>query len=129
MSAMKQALWSAICVASMMAAPAPAQPGPPAASPQGAASAPRPAPGPGARSMNHDRMHGRWGSAYTPGWSMMTPQEREEHHQRMQQAHTPEECRAVRDAHRSQMQERAKERGMGRLRGPRHDACGAWGRG
>lgn len=67
-----------------------------------------------------------YGPDYTPGWSMMTPQERDEHRQRMQSAKTPEECQKIMDDHRKWMAERAKERGVTNAPGPRHNACANW---
>jgi hypothetical protein len=54
---------------------------------------------------------------------MMTPQERNEHHERMRSMKTPEECRAYMEQHREQMAARAKERGGKALGQPRRDAC------
>jgi hypothetical protein len=72
-------------------------------------------------------MGGRWGSDFTPGWSMMTPKERDDYHRRMADAKTPEDCRAVFDEHRKLMDQRAQERGV-RMPTPRRDACDAWGK-
>lgn len=110
-----------------------AQPGPgPGAGPGPAASAPGPGKGPGmgpghrAGGGAGPRMHGRSGSRYTPGWSLMTPAERTEHQQRMGQATSYEECTALRDQHREQMAARAKEKGLSQpLATPRRDACAA----
>lgn len=110
-----------------------AQPGPgPGAGPGPAASAPGPGKGPGmgpghmAGGGAGARMHGRSGSRYTPGWSLMTPAERTEHQQRMAQATSYEECTAARDQHREQMAARAKEKGLSQpLATPRRDACAA----
>lgn len=100
----------------------PAQAAPGAARP--AASAPSPGRGPGARGGMGPRM----GKDFTPGWAMMSTQERDEHHKRLQDAKTPEECRAVMDEHRKLMDQRAKERGMSGMRGPRRDACAGFKR-
>lgn len=110
-----------------------AQPGP------GAAAGPGPgasAPGPGASPMNgpgmgggkprHHKQHhgGRWGERYTPGWSLMSPEERDAHRQQMQAVKSYDECIAVRDKHREQMTARAKEKGLSTPpRAPRRDAC------
>lgn len=67
----------------------------------------------------------RWGSDYTPGWTMMDPQERKEHQERMHAMKTFEECKAYHDQHHEQMAARAKERGGKALARPRHDPC--WG--
>jgi hypothetical protein len=111
----------------LFAAAVQAQPGPRGpGGPQGAASAPSPGYGAG---RGPGMMHGRWGRSFTPGWSMMSQQERDEHRRQMQEARTPEQCRAVRDEHRKLMEKRAGERGLGTMRGPRRDACGDWGKG
>jgi hypothetical protein len=86
--------------------------GPPAAQQQ---QAPRPAPAPQARV----------GSDYTPGWSMMSKAEREEHRQRMREMKTYEECRAYLDQHREKMAARATEQARKALGQPRRDACAA----
>lgn len=65
----------------------------------------------------------RWGSDFTPGWSLMTPQERNEHRDRMRSAKTYEDCKSYQDQHHEQMAARAKERGGKALAQPRHDAC------
>ena len=65
----------------------------------------------------------RWGSDDTPGWSMMTEQERKEHQDRMRAMKTYEECKAYADQHREQMSTRAKERGGQALAQARRDPC------
>lgn len=72
--------------------------------------------------------YGPWaGSDYTPGWGMMTPAERDQHRQRLSSAKTPEECRQIMEEHQKLMAERAKERGVSPMPGPRRDACGTAG--
>ena len=66
----------------------------------------------------------RWGSDDTPGWSMMTEQERKEHQDRMRAMKTYEECKAYADQHREQMSTRVKERGGQALAQARRDPCG-----
>ncbi len=66
----------------------------------------------------------RWGSDYTPGWSLMTQQERNEHRERMRSMKSYEECKAYQEQHHEQMAARAKERGGKALAQPRRDACG-----
>jgi hypothetical protein len=66
----------------------------------------------------------RWGSDDTPGWSMMTEQERKEHQERMRAMKTYDECKAYADQHREQMNARAKERGGQALAQVRRDPCG-----
>jgi hypothetical protein len=65
----------------------------------------------------------RVGPDGTPGWSMMTPQEREQHRKEMQAAKTPEECSALMEKHHQQMVERAKERGVAMPGQPRRGEC------
>ena len=66
---------------------------------------------------------GRWGSDFTPGWSMMTPQERDAHREKMRSMATHDECKAYQEQHHAQMAARAKERGGKALGQPRRDAC------
>jgi len=65
----------------------------------------------------------RSGSDYTPGWSMMSKQERDEHRKRLQEMKTYEECQAYLEQHRAQMEARAKEQGRKALAQARRDAC------
>lgn len=67
--------------------------------------------------------HGRWGTDFTTGWSMMSPQEREEHQAKMRSITTYEECKSYRAQHHQQMIERAKQQGASVPAQPRHDAC------
>jgi hypothetical protein len=93
------------------------------AGPMGAgpgASAPGMGMGPGAR-----RGAARWGADDTPGWALMTPQERDEHRQRMLSMKSYDECHAYQTQHHEQMAARAKERGGQALAQPRRDACSA----
>lgn len=64
----------------------------------------------------------RAGPQHTPGWSMMTPEERRQHHTKVTGFKSTEECRAYLTQHREQMAERAKARGTV-MRGPRGDTC------
>jgi hypothetical protein len=116
-------LFTALCVATLLhAGAASGQQATPPAAAGTASQATRPGPGPGPRGP----MGPRFGQDYTPGWSMMTPQERDDHRQRMHSAKTPDDCRKIVDEHRKLMADRAKERGMGSFRGPRRDACAGW---
>jgi hypothetical protein len=92
-----------------------AGPGPGASAP-GGGMGPRMGPGMG-------RGAGRWGSDFTPGWAMMTPEERNEHRDRMRNMKSYEECKAYQSQHHEQMAARAKERGGSPMPGPRRDAC------
>ncbi len=64
----------------------------------------------------------RAGGDFTPGWAMMTKEERNEHRNQMRSMKTYDECRAYADKHHEQMAARAKEKGQ-TLSGPRRDAC------
>lgn len=99
-----------------------AQPGP-GAGPGSGASAPRGGPGGMGPMGGHGRMGGRWGSDFTPGWSMMTPAERQEHQAKMKSMATYDECKAYMDQHHQQMADRAKEKGRTVPGQARRDAC------
>ncbi len=64
-----------------------------------------------------------WGADYTPGWSMMSPKERQEHRDKLKSMKTYDECKAAMDQHHEQMAARAKEKGRAMPSAPRHDAC------
>jgi hypothetical protein len=86
----------------------------------GVALAQGPGPGPGA-----GKGSGGWrfGPDNTRGWSLMTPEERNEHRQKMLAVTTYAECEAVLEEHRKLIEERAKERGVAPPPGPRTDMC------
>lgn len=63
-----------------------------------------------------------WNQTYTPGWALMTPEERATWQAQMREVKTYEECVATQDAHRKAMEERAKEKGV-QLRPPRRNGC------
>jgi hypothetical protein len=114
---MKTIGWVALAAAMLLAAEvAPAQPGPGGGSGAGA-SAPQGGPG------GHGGMGGRWSSDYTPGWSMMTPQERQEHQDRMRSMSTYADCKAYVDQHHQQMADRAKANAQSIPAQPHRDAC------
>lgn len=69
------------------------------------------------------RGRAQWGSDFTPGWTLMSPQERNEHRERMRSMKSYEECKAYQVQHHEQMAARAKERGGATLAQPRRDAC------
>jgi hypothetical protein len=76
--------------------------------------------GMGAHRMN---MPMRSGPDFTPGWSLMTRTEREEHRKQMREMKTHAECMSYMEQHHTQMTERAKEKGV-KAPGPaRRDAC------
>jgi hypothetical protein len=91
-------------LASLLAAPliAAAQPG-----------GPGPGRGPGPR----------WGQDFTPGWSMMTPDERAQHRDRVHSFKSYEECRAYLDEHHQQMLDRARAQNHAMPGRPMRDAC------
>lgn len=74
--------------------------------------------GPGARGMRNMRFD----KANTPGWTLMTEQERIANQNRMREVKTYEECVQVQAEHRTAMEARAKEKGAA-LRAPRQNAC------
>jgi len=69
-------------------------------------------PGPGTRAGPGPRFN----DTTTPGWSLMTKQERLEHQQKMRAFQGYDECQAYMVEHRKLMEERAKEKGK-KLRG------------
>jgi hypothetical protein len=68
-------------------------------------------------------MGGRWGEDYTPGWSMMSQQEREEHQSRMRSMMSYDECKAYMQQHQQQQSQRAQQQGRAAPAQPRSDAC------
>lgn len=95
-------------------------PGPPAQGPMAGAAG---GPGGAGGGVGGGRGAARWGRGYTPGWSLMTPEERAEHGTRMRTMKTYEECKVYRDQVHAQMADRAKARGGQVLAQPRRDAC------
>jgi len=65
----------------------------------------------------------RWGADNTPGWSLMTTQERTQHREHMRALKTQDECKAYVAQHHEEMAARAKERGGKALPMPRRDPC------
>lgn len=63
-----------------------------------------------------------WNQTYTPGWTLMTPEERTAWQAQMREVKTYEECIATQEAHRKVMEERAKEKGV-QLMPPRQNGC------
>lgn len=57
---------------------------------------------------------GPWmaGKGNTRGWSLMTPEERTEHQNKMRSFKTYDECKAYQEEHHKQMEARAKEKGV-----------------
>lgn len=65
----------------------------------------------------------RWGSDFTPGWSLMTEQERMAHRERMRSMNDYGECRSFHEQHHEQMMARAKERRAKAPPKPMRDPC------
>ena len=58
----------------------------------------------------------------TPGWALMTPEERTTNQARMREVKTYDECKLAQGEHRSLMETRAKEKGV-TLPTPRQNGC------
>jgi hypothetical protein len=95
-----------------------------AAQAQGAASAPAPGMGPRSGMGPGDGMQ-RWrmNRDNTPGWSLMSRDERRAHQQNMRAMTDHAACTAYMQQHHAQMVERAKERRRPTPSMPRRDAC------
>ncbi|MGC4078719.1 MAG: hypothetical protein QM702_17105 [Rubrivivax sp.] len=65
----------------------------------------------------------RWGQGVTPGWALMTPEERTAHQTKMRSMTTHADCRAYVEQHHNEMAARAKERGVAVPAMPRRDPC------
>jgi len=82
--------------------------------------------GPGQMSGPKSGMPGKgaaqMGQTNTPGWSLMTPEERTATQSRMREVKTYEECVQVQDEHRTQMTTRAAEKGI-TLNTPQQNYC------
>jgi hypothetical protein len=63
------------------------------------------------------------GPEYTPGFDMMSPQERDDYRDRILAAPTRDECRRMRDEQIRVAAQRASVRGMKYVPDPRYDAC------
>ena len=64
----------------------------------------------------------RFNQTNTPGWTLMSPQERAEYQHKMLAAKTYDECKAIQAEHHKEMEVRAKEKGI-TLGAPRYNAC------
>lgn len=64
----------------------------------------------------------RMGPDNSAGWSMMTPQERQEHQAKVAGLKSMDDCKAYMSGHHAKMAERAKHRGA-HLAEPRHSMC------
>jgi hypothetical protein len=78
----------------------------------------QPGPGPGPRQGQGFRFN----QDNTPGWALMTQEERASHREKMMSMKSVDECKAYMDEHHALMEERAKEKGKN-LPGPRNNAC------
>lgn len=65
----------------------------------------------------------RWGSDFTPGWSLMSEQERLAHREHMRSMNDYGECRSFHEKHHEQMMSRAKERRAKVPMMPMSDPC------
>jgi hypothetical protein len=63
------------------------------------------------------------GPGITPGWKLMTPEERTQHRQKMLSLKTYDECKAYVEEHHNQMVGRAKEKGLAMPETPRGHPC------
>ncbi len=63
-----------------------------------------------------------WDKGNTPGWKLMTEQERTEWRTKMHTAKSYDECLALREEHHKLMEARAKEKGI-ILPAPRRNGC------
>lgn len=63
-----------------------------------------------------------WNQDYTPGWTLMTPQERTDWAVKMGEVKTYDECKAAQDEHHKLMEARAAEKGV-KLTAPRQNGC------
>jgi hypothetical protein len=64
-----------------------------------------------------------WGASVTPGWSLMTWAERNEHRKMMRSMKTYDACKTYIDKHHEEMATRAKEKGKEGQALARRDAC------
>lgn len=68
-------------------------------------------------------MHGRWNDRSSPGWSMMSAQERQEHQARLSSFKSYDECKAYLDQHHQDMMARAASQNRPMPAHPPYDAC------
>ena len=85
--------------------------------PPGTGPGPGPGQGPGPRGF-------RAGPDSVPGWSLMTPEERKAHQERMASMKTRAECTSAMEEHHKLMAERAREKGAAlKWNGPAGRGC------
>ena len=115
----------ATLLGSILALPAVAQPGPGMGGGpgmQGSGPMAGQGMGPG-KGHGQGRGHGmRHNQGNTAGWSLMTPEERTAHRDKMRSLKTYDECKLVQTEHHALMLNRAKEKGV-TLPEPRLNAC------
>jgi hypothetical protein len=58
----------------------------------------------------------------TPGWALMSAEERTAHRDKMRAAKSYDECKAAQEEHHQAMEARAKEKGV-TLPAPRYNGC------
>jgi hypothetical protein len=63
------------------------------------------------------------GPDYSPGWSMMSPEERSQHQAKMRSMTNYDDCKAYMAQQHEQMAARAKAQGMQMPAQPRRDGC------
>lgn len=81
-------------------------------------------PGPGTGAAGKGKGQGwQFNSGNTYGWSLMSPEERTAHRDKMLAAKTYDECKAYQDAQHKLMVERAKEKGQAIPAAPRQNMC------
>ena len=66
-----------------------------------------------------------WGKRFTPGWDMMTKEERKEVTAKLRKVTTYNDCKAVVDEAAQKIAERAKAKGMAEPAKPKRDGCAA----
>lgn len=113
-----------LLLASGLATAQPASaPGPGAGPCRAGASAPAGVDCPGPMMRGGRGPGARWGQGWTPGWSMMTDAERQQHRDKLASLKTYDECHAYMTEHHDLMVARAKEKGATMPAQPRRDAC------
>lgn len=77
------------------------------------------------RALKKHESTGRAGRYFTPGWSLMSAEERKEHQEHMSSITSEEECKSYLAQHHEKMAARAKEKDGKILSKPWRDACGS----
>jgi hypothetical protein len=78
------------------------------------------------RSLKKNTPTGRAGRYFTPGWSLMSAEERKAHEEHMSSITSEEECKSYLAQHHEKMAARAKEKDGKILSKPWRDACGSF---